>query len=158
MENFWSEHLSSHDLGSFRTVCVSADSEPTVRAHLETQGFRTYSLDPSEIVSKSSLLASLADCIGITDRASNGWSSWDATTDFIWQVLMERPDNRVAILCNHANVMTANQLQLFLDGLEMLYALADTLERQETTADTHPVLLRIVIFGEGRSFPEWSKN
>jgi hypothetical protein len=155
MENTWSEHLSATGLGSFRTVCVSAASLPTVRADLETQGFMTYVLDSVGVDNKAALLAALADCFAITEYANHGLSSWDAASDVIWQVLMERPDKHIALMWNHADMMIANHLQLFLDGLEMLYALGSTLERQEATADTHPVLLRIVVFGEGRSFPRW---
>lgn len=155
MENTWSEHLSGNGLGSFRAVCVSVASLPTVRANLEAQGFRASVLDSTGVDNKAALLAALADCFGATDYANNGLSSWDAASDLIWQELMDRPDKRVALMWNHADVMIANHLQLFLDGLEMLYALGDTLERQETTADTHPVLLRIVVFGEGRNFPRW---
>jgi hypothetical protein len=145
MENAWSEHLSANCLGSFRTVCASGGSPSTFRASLETQGFRAYVLDSAGVDNKLALLAALAECFGINDYADSALSSWDAASDVIWQALMERSDQRVAILWHHADVMIANQLQLFLHGLEILYALGDTLERQEVTTDTHPVLLRIVI-------------
>jgi hypothetical protein len=156
MNNVWSEHLSAQCIGSFRTVCVSAASLANVQESLESQGFRTYILDLVEVDSKASLLSGLVESLEITDYSKNGLSSWDATVDIIWQILMNRPDKRVALLWIHFDVMIARQLQLSLDAIEMLYALADTLERQEATADTHPVLLRIAAFGEGRGFPAWA--
>jgi RNAse (barnase) inhibitor barstar len=150
------EHLSPNSIGSFRAACVCSGSVSSVQASLEKQGFRPYVFESSSVHDKNSLLSALVKCLSLTEYANNGLSSWDAASDVIWQVLTERPENRVALLWNHADVMVAEQLQLFLYALEMLYAVSDTLERQETIAGCHPVLLRIVLFGEGRSFPPWS--
>jgi len=155
MVNSWSEHLSPDSLGSFRAVCVSSASLRSVSDNLEVQGFRAYAIDSTGVDNKTSLLAALADCFGLMDHFTKGSSSWDAASDLIWQALIERREKRVALLWEHADAMIASETQLFLDALEMLYALGDTLERHEASADYYPVLLRIVLFGEGRSFPRW---
>lgn len=156
MQNTWSEHLSAKGPGTFRTVCVASSMSHQVRAALESQRIKLYFLDASVIDSKHLLLLELLKSFGVYGDALLAESlSWDVVSDDIWQVLMERPDNQVAILINRSDAMIANHLQLFLDFLELLFALGDTLEQQELTADCHPVLLRIVAFGEGSSFPQW---
>ena len=123
MANPWSEHLSPNGIGSFRTICVSAASKAAARKSLGSLGFKTYHLDSSTIKCKESLLTSLANCIGVASNNDHAWSLWDATSDAIWQALMEKTDRRVAILFNCEGLIAANQPQLFLDGLEMMCAL-----------------------------------
>ncbi len=74
----------------------------------------------------------------------------------MWQVLMERPDKRVALLWNGLDNLIKEQLQLVLDTLEVLRDLVEITQSQELTASTHRVLIRTVLFGGRSSFPKWS--
>ena len=155
MQKDWSAHLSANSLGSFHVVCISSVCIRALLSGLEEQEFKNYTLDLAGADSKASLLAALAASFGITSSGSSGLSNWDAAGDLIWQVLMERPERRVAFLLNDADVMIRDHLQLFLDLLEFIHNLCNTLERHSMGKDSHPVLLRVVLLGEGPGFRRW---
>jgi hypothetical protein len=150
------EHLSSSDVGTFRTVCVSTGSFHVLKANLDLMGFALYSFDSKPVHDSPTFLRELARCFGILDPGAKKIRSWDGASDLIWQELMARPEKRAAILIRDAHVLVGRRMQVLLDALDVLFALADSVEKQKVTAGTHPVLLRIVLIGDGPSFPDWS--
>lgn len=149
------EHLSKHNIGTFRVACVASTSADVLRTDLETAGFACYVLDSSSIIDKESFLGRLSHGFELSDDSSYRLTSWDATADLLWQKLMEQPKYKVAIMWRDAHLMLDGRLQLLLDCLEFLLGVAETVERQDVTADCHPVFLRVVLIGEGPNFYAW---
>jgi hypothetical protein len=152
MANNSFEHSSAKNVGGFRAVCVSSSSFTIVQASLEAMGFRTYILESQHVHDKETFIQALATCF---DFEYSGRPVWDAASDLMWQSLIAQPNNRAAVLWKDCGSMIENDLQLFLDGFELLCMLGHSIERQELTSDCHPILLRIVVFGEGKSFVRW---
>lgn len=151
----FSDHFSLSQLGAFRVVCAANTSITAVRSVLVTQGFRVLTLRSAGIKDKASLLSAFVDCFELRNFGTNPLSSWDAASDLIWQSLVEMPENKVGVLWLDVDQIISTQLQLFVDGLELLQVIGGEVERQKTTSNSHPVLLRIIALGVGDSFPEW---
>lgn len=149
------EHLSQHEIGTFRVSCIASRYEETLRTDLERAGFACYWLDSHCITDKESFLKELSRGCGLSVDPAIKLTSWDATADLLWQGLMEQPKNKVAIIWRNANVMLDGKLQLLLDCLEFLQGVAETVEKQEVTVDCHPVLVRVVLMGDGPNFSVW---
>lgn len=153
MANHFQQYLSATSVGCFRLLCASSASLTQLQDGLRGQGFKIYTLRSSGVIDKTSLLEAIVEGFQLEDYPKGTWTSWDAVSDSLWQAIMGRTDERVALLWNDAHKMVLDRLQLFLDCLEIFHALGDTLERQEVRADCRPVLFRIVALGEGPSFP-----
>ena len=125
-----------------------------LRKALPKAGFAVYTLTPSHGVGEEALFAWLVDAFRTKEFYPDEISTWDGLSDVIWQALQGRPEQRVALIWRDADVIMATQLQLFLDALELLHHVADTV-REATRGNVHPVVLRIVLLGTGLNFPEW---
>ena len=137
------------DFGAFRVRWISLRSNALVRSSLESEGFRCFDLRPSS--SKNDFLEALRVCF-VLQCDVKCLTSWDSASDFLWESLMEQPSNKVAIFWHGTNGLLDGGLQFFTDCLEFLGGVAEIAERQEQTVDCHPVLLRIVLLGEGVNF------
>jgi hypothetical protein len=109
-----------------------------------------YSLDSTVVTDKQSFLGELSRRLGIASV-----KKWDAAADLLWQQLMEQTAKRVAVVWENADAMFDGRLQLLFDCIEFLSDVGRIAERQEVTVDNHPVLLRIVLFGNGDNFVAW---
>jgi hypothetical protein len=120
-------HLSTRGKGTFRTTCISAACISEVEQSLKAQGFRINSLDSVRIFDKETLFVELVKCFDLLDVTKcGGQPSWDGTSDFIYQALMERPDKRVALLWSGVDNLLKSHFQLILDTLEVLNSLVVT--------------------------------
>ncbi len=151
------ENLSSTHIGYFRVVCVSSYSWDEVNSSLRSQGFVLYNLESEGIVDKKSLLRNLVQSFELVLPDNDPLTSWDAASDLLWQVLMDGTANQVALLWKDSQKMLESNLQLFLNAIEFFQGVAETVERQENTTDTHSVLFRIVAFGTDQRYPPWSR-
>jgi RNAse (barnase) inhibitor barstar len=146
------EHLTKHDIGTFRVVCLASTSGDILRADLDTAGFACYFLDSSSIIDKESFFEQLSHGCELSIDSSKRLTSWDAASDLLWQKLMEQSKDKVAIIWRDAHLMLDGRLQLLLDCLEFLLGVAEMVERQEVTPDSHPVFLRVILIGEGTNY------
>ena len=152
------EHLSKNDIGTFRVACISSVSMDILRADLSAAGFDCYFLDSNHIRNKESFLGELAKACSLNHDPTVALTSWDAASDILWQRLMEQPKGKVAVIWRDAHLLLDGRLQLLLDSLELLLGVADIVERQEATLECHPVLLRVVLTGQGCNFLAWSRD
>lgn len=148
-------HLSSTDLGSFRVVCISSSCRENAELSLKSRGFHIYTLEGKEIVDKHSLMGCIVQSLHIPMPENEPLTSWDAASDLVWQVLMERTENRIAMFWHDSDVFINSNLQLYIDSLQFFHEIAESVERQVDSNGTHPVLFRIVAFGRGENFPPW---
>lgn len=148
-------HLSSTELGSFHVVCISSLSVHNAELSLRSRNFALYTLESEGIVDKHSLLKGIARSLRIPIAQNSSLTSWDAASDLAWQALMERTESRVAILWREAHNVIDCNLQIFLDAIQFFCELAEAVERQVESEDTHPILFRVVAFGSDHRFSPW---
>lgn len=151
------EHLSKEQPGVFRVRCLDANSESLLHADLHAAGYTCYFLEASAMRDKTSFLAELCHGCHLAHKPGHPLTSWDVAADLLWQQLMEQPRSKAAIVWWDAHLLLEHRLSLLLDGLEFLQGVAESAERQRPSADCHPVLLRIVLLGEGPNFPAWEE-
>lgn len=145
------DHLSSTSLGTFRNVCLSAHSEGALIAGLTQYKANIYSIDLEKVADKGLFLDALGKAFNFPTKITN----WDAASDLVWEKLIESTANQAALIFRNSQTLLNNNLQLFLDVLEFLFGVAEIIEREKKSSDTHPVLLRIILLGDGPNFPDW---
>jgi len=133
--------------GAFRIVCAPSSSAGGLRTDLREAGFESYFLDSTVIVDKHSFLAELQCKCRLDMLPGSKLTSWDAASDLLWQQLMAQSSIKAVIVWENAQVMLEGRLQLLLNCLELLLSVAELTERQDQSADLHPVMLRIVLLG-----------
>ncbi|MCA8984768.1 MAG: hypothetical protein KDA76_13470 [Planctomycetaceae bacterium] len=149
------EHLSKHGSGTFRVACLKARSEDVLHAELHEAGFTCYFLESHAITDSDSFLEELCHGCHLSHPPGVKLTSWDAAADLLWQRIMEQPQSRVAIVWWDAHLLLDGRLQLLLDCLEFLQGVGEVTEHQAESLDCHPVLLRVVLLGEGPNFHPW---
>lgn len=148
-------HLSSVGFGTFRVVCISSSSWEEVELSLSSRGCDLYFFESEGVVDKHTFLECLLRSFQIPTPTHGAVTSWDAASDLLWQSFMQRPAYQVVLFWRDSQKIIEMRLQLFLDALQFFQDLADTVESQVNSEDTHPVLFRLIAFGEGLNFPPW---
>ena len=147
------EHFSRHSIGTFRVACVGASSVEQLFSALDIDGFVRYEIDSREIKCKLTLLKALTVGFDL-DHEVGRLESWDAAADLLWQRLMDQGSNKAALIWHNVEQSLANDLQLFLDAVELLLGVAETVERQVPGNGCQAVVFRVFLVGSGANFPQ----
>src|SRR5947209_8311728 len=100
--------------------CVSARSKVPLEHSLRQQRFRVFEVEGAVVHDEASLFtafihgAPMGDASAYSELDWTRPSGWDAFEDFLWQGLAELQGERVAILWNAADSVSANNLCLLI--------------------------------------------
>lgn len=144
--------LSGKAVGNFRTYCISMESSLDICSGLNRNGYSVYRLDSRFITDTTTFCSALASSFSLENYANGTMKSWDSVSDLLWYALADRSQRCVALLWEHSDGLIDVSLQTFVNALELLSHVADSLESKGLEEQFEPTVLRVFLIGSGTDF------
>jgi hypothetical protein len=149
-------HLSSNSVGSFRFVCLSAQSMEKLESSVRGQSFAVYSFDANDVRDKYTMIDQLSKSFHVEPSYIGNTKSWDVICDLMWQSINSQPGNKIILLIYNADALIRNCMQLLLDTIEVLDSFGRTLE--EVSPGSRSIVFRVALIGKEYGFPDWREE